>query len=131
MKSLHDQFNDKVDRIGLNFKLMPPYIFAKHFFFTRITCYSIPTNCKEIFILKDLIDSQSEYLTPTSVIRIIQDIRQAIRSLQSNLIVHGCIQASSVYVIISACRKVMEIFFSFSCTTKNTTNCSLLFCQEI
>ena len=69
----------------------------------------MPPNGVEILILKDLIATQSEYLTPISVVRIIQDIHHAVQSLQTNLIVHGHIQASSVYVAISAKHKVSQI----------------------
>lgn len=78
-------------------------------------------------ILNDLINSQSCYLTPDAIIKIVKDIKNAIKSLHSFFIIHGNICPYSIFVIISGKVKTInsKIHFHSSLTNKNKSNHTL------
>lgn len=54
-------------------------------------------------LLNDLLNSQSEYLTPENIIQIVLDIGNAVKSLHSFSIIHGDVSLNSIF-IASLCK---------------------------
>lgn len=50
-------------------------------------------------LLTDLLGSSSDYLTPVTIKKIVQDIEKAIKSLHFFSIIHGNICPNSIFVI--------------------------------
>ncbi|EDV21082.1 uncharacterized protein TRIADDRAFT_60495 [Trichoplax adhaerens] len=64
-----------------------------------LTCYYMSGN--ELQSLKEMLEYNSKHLSPTVIVKIILDIAIAIKSLHSNMIVHGNIGTHAILLITS------------------------------
>ena len=68
--------------------------------FIRLVCYKLPGN--NITTLSDLISQKSELLTPDNIQQIVQDVEEAVNSLQIYSIIHSNINIKTVFISIPA-----------------------------
>lgn len=61
-----------------------------------LLCYKL--SYEDLALLNDLLGNSSEYMTAEVIKKIVQDIRNAIKSLHSLSIIHGNICPNSIFV---------------------------------
>ncbi|EDV19918.1 uncharacterized protein TRIADDRAFT_61685 [Trichoplax adhaerens] len=80
-----------------------------------LICYALPG--EDIGILSDLISSQSDFLTPESVIQIVKDIEVAFNSLKFHSIIYGNIHMDAIFIaLLSQGKKITALLGDFSST---------------